>query len=105
MVQLFYTKIQNIHYWGGREERRGCHCHHSDLLCWQSVIWSGAPTDSLREVSVQEVFRGKVCLDVALLVLGVGDVTGGESLLCPPRSRKYVIRIYCQKGGMFENLN
>jgi hypothetical protein len=102
MVQLFYTKIQNIHYWGGREERRGCHCHPSDLLCWLSVIWSGAPTDSLGKVC-QEVLRKKVCLEVALFVLGGGDVTGGESLLYPHDVGE--VCDYCQKRGVFENLN
>ncbi len=32
---------------GGGERGEGCHCHPSDLLCWLTVIWSGAPTDSL----------------------------------------------------------
>ncbi len=46
MVQLFlYTITEQTG--GGREEKSGCHCHPSDLLWWLSVIWSGAPTDSL----------------------------------------------------------
>ncbi len=32
---------------GGGERGEGC--HPSDLLCWLTVIWSGAPTDSLEE--------------------------------------------------------
>jgi hypothetical protein len=28
---------------GGGGERRGEGCHPSDLLCWLTVIWSGAP--------------------------------------------------------------
>ncbi len=34
--------------WLGKGER-GEGCHPSDLLCWLTVIWSGAPTDSLGE--------------------------------------------------------
>jgi hypothetical protein len=41
-VQRFY--IQNRLDGGGE---RGEECHPSDLLCWLTVIWSGAPTDSL----------------------------------------------------------
>jgi len=40
-VQRFY--IQNRLDGGGE---RGEGCHPSDLLCWLTVIWSGAPTDS-----------------------------------------------------------
>jgi hypothetical protein len=35
--------------WRG-EGKRGEECQPSDLLCWLTVIWSGAPTDSLWEV-------------------------------------------------------
>ncbi len=45
-VQLFYT----VHRLQNRlegEGERGEGCHPSDLLCWLTVIWSGAPTDSL----------------------------------------------------------
>jgi hypothetical protein len=42
-VQLFYIQITDTD--GGGE--RGEECHPSDLLCWLTVIWSGAPTDSL----------------------------------------------------------
>jgi hypothetical protein len=39
-VQLFYTQITE--QTGGGEER-GEGCHPSGLLCWLTVIWSGAP--------------------------------------------------------------
>ncbi len=43
-VQRFYIQITEQTGWGGE---RGEGCHLSDLLCWLTVIWSGAPTDSL----------------------------------------------------------
>jgi hypothetical protein len=46
-VQLFYTQISE-QIGGGRGEIRGM--PPSDLLCWLTVIWSGAPTDFLGEV-------------------------------------------------------
>ena len=42
-VQLFYIQITDTD--GGGERGEGW--HPSDLLCWLTVIWSGAPTDSL----------------------------------------------------------
>jgi len=43
----FIHRLQNKLEGGGE---RGEGCHPSDLLCWLTVIWSGAPTDSLGEV-------------------------------------------------------
>ncbi len=43
-VQLFYTQITEQNGEGGE---RGEGCHPSELLCGLTVIWSGAPTDSL----------------------------------------------------------
>ncbi len=44
-VQLFYIQITEQTGYGGAERGEGC--HPSELLCWLTVIWSGAPTDSL----------------------------------------------------------
>jgi hypothetical protein len=41
---LLYTDY-STDWMGGGERGEGC--HPSDLLCWLTVIWSGAPTDSL----------------------------------------------------------
>jgi hypothetical protein len=40
----FIHRLQNRLEGGGE---RGERCHPSDLLCLLTVIWSGAPTDSL----------------------------------------------------------
>jgi hypothetical protein len=47
---VFVSKVQRLYSdystdWMEGEER-GEGCHPSDLLCWLTVIWSGAPTDS-----------------------------------------------------------
>ncbi len=48
---VFVSKVQRLYtdygtdWMGGGERGEGCHL--SDLLCWLTVIWSGAPTDSL----------------------------------------------------------
>jgi hypothetical protein len=43
----FMYMLQNRLKRGG-ERGEGCQCGHPyDLLCWLTVIWSGAPTDSL----------------------------------------------------------
>jgi hypothetical protein len=48
---LFVSKVHRLYtdystdWMGGGE--RGEVCHPSDLLCWLTVIWSGATTDSL----------------------------------------------------------
>ncbi len=46
-VQLFYFQIT---VQAGRGGERGDGCHPSSLMCWLTVIWSGAHTDSLGEV-------------------------------------------------------
>jgi hypothetical protein len=45
----FYTAILYTYYRTKLEGggRRGEGCHPSDLLCWLTVIWPGAPTDSM----------------------------------------------------------
>ncbi len=43
-VQRFYIQITEL---TGKGRGRGEGCHPSELLCWLTVIWSGAPTDSL----------------------------------------------------------
>ena len=43
-VHRLYTDY-STDWMGGGERGEGC--HPSDLLCWLTVIWSGAPTDSL----------------------------------------------------------
>ncbi len=45
-VQVFYLEITE-QTGGLMGERRGA---SSDLLCWLTVIWSGAPTDSFLAV-------------------------------------------------------
>jgi hypothetical protein len=48
-VQLFCSQT-----WRGEgREERGVTCHPSDLLCWLTIIWSGAPTDSMGEAHNQ----------------------------------------------------
>ncbi len=48
---VFVSKVHRLYtdystdWMGGGERGEGC--HPSDLLCWLTVIWSGAPTDSL----------------------------------------------------------
>jgi hypothetical protein len=57
---VFVSKVHRLYtdystdWMGGGERGEGC--HPSDLLCWLTVIWSGAPTDSLREVSTTGTF-------------------------------------------------
>jgi hypothetical protein len=50
-IVVFVSRVHRLYTdystdWMGGEER-GEGCHPSDLLCWLTVIWSGAPTDSL----------------------------------------------------------
>ncbi len=48
---VFVSKVQRLYtdyrtdWMGGGERGEGY--HPSDLLCWLTVIWSGAPNDSL----------------------------------------------------------
>jgi hypothetical protein len=54
-VHLFYIQIKNRLEEGGERKER---CHPYDLLCWLTVIWPWAPTDSLGEVpTAQKVLR------------------------------------------------
>jgi hypothetical protein len=52
-VELFYIQTG----WGEGGGERGEGCHPSDLLCWLTVIWSGAPTDSLGEAHIKHVLH------------------------------------------------
>jgi hypothetical protein len=50
---------------------RGEGCHPFDLLCWLTVIWSGAPTDSLGGGGAAGAAKAGVAMaDAAAAALG-----------------------------------
>jgi hypothetical protein len=56
-------------------ERRGV-SPLSDLLCWLTVIWSGAPTDSLGEVSVDTCLDCLHCEQILIYVFPEKELRG-----------------------------
>jgi hypothetical protein len=64
---------------GGGEER-GEVCHPSGLLCWLTVIWSGAPPNSLGEVPTKYEYRKQQRLEGGLCRLKQEWIHGLGSL-------------------------